>query len=311
MMREMAGLLEKPRDFWEIKDALGLDSRRIGELLWEGAWRGFFSADSFEPVRRGLAQGFGVPEMGAEGAVYGAFPSGSAQRVRRLPGALRNRWRSGPPVDGRWFSLVSDSGGLPEPDALEEEELNRERVRLLVRRWGILCRPLLEREAGPLGWAWLLPAMRRMELAGELITGRFFEGIPSLQFAAPDAPADMEAAEGERAIFWINAADPASPAGLDIQGLDGRLPARLSSNRLCFRGAELLAAAVRNGKELRLFIPVEDAGLSALLESFKGPLPRKLVIETVNDEPAARSVYAPFIKQAGFVADRGRLIFWG
>ncbi|MDR2483637.1 MAG: DEAD/DEAH box helicase, partial [Treponema sp.] len=37
MMREMAGLLEKPRDFWEIKDALGLDSRRIGELLWEGA----------------------------------------------------------------------------------------------------------------------------------------------------------------------------------------------------------------------------------------------------------------------------------
>ena len=312
-MGEMARLLEKPCDFWEIKDALGLDSRKIGELLWEGAWRGFFSADSFEPVRRGLARGFGVPEMGLEDVspAYTPFLSGSAHRARRIPGALRNRWRSGPPVEGRWFSLVSDDGGLPEPDALEEEALNRERVRLLVRRWGILCRPLLEREAGPLGWARLLPAMRRMELAGELIAGRFFAGIPSLQFAPPDALADMEAADGERGIFWINAADPASPAGLDIQGLDGRLPARVSSNRLCFRGAELLAAAVRNGKELRLFIPPEDAGLPALLESLKGPLLRKLVIETVNDGAAASSVYAPLIKQAGFVADRGRLVFWG
>jgi ATP-dependent Lhr-like helicase len=82
-----------------------------------------------------------------------------------------------------------------------------------------------------------------MELAGESVTGRFIEGIHSLQFAAPSVAGELEAAEAVSAVYWMNAADPASPSGLD--GLDKRLPPRTANARLCFRGAVLIAVSTK------------------------------------------------------------------
>jgi ATP-dependent Lhr-like helicase len=301
---------DRPRDFWEIKEALGTGSREAAEFLWAETWKGSLSADSWEPVRRGLETGFVPEETEAEKdrGIPAAYPFGR----RHIPRALREKWRGGPPVRGLWYSLIPDYS----PDPFEEEELRADRVRLLVKRWGILCRPLLEREQGEFLWASLLPAMRRMELAGELAAGRFFSGINSLQFAPPSIGRDIEAAEAVSGIYWINAADPASPAGIDAEGLDPRLPSRSSSGRLCFRGRELIAVSLKSGKEARIFTGPGDPGLPAIAAFFSFPKTRKVLpekkiaIETVNGKPAAASGYAEVFKAAGFIPDRGKLFLW-
>jgi ATP-dependent Lhr-like helicase len=305
----------RPRDFWEIREASGLSSRDCAARLWDEAWRGRLSADSFEPVRQGMEFGF-IPGDSGDfgGGVFAGTPQAYSpgQIRRRIPRALRDRWKTGAPVRGNWFSLEGES---PGGDPLEEEELSRDRIRLLLERWGILCRPLLEREAPPLYWSRLLPAMRRMELSGELVTGRFFSGINSLQFAAPHIVPELEKAEVLKDIYWMNAADPASTAGLDAEGLDPKLPSRSALSRLCFRGSELIALSNRSGREARIFTGPGDPNIPVIVDFFKAPrlrnvLPeKKLCIETINGKPAA-GAYAEAFKAAGFIPDRGKLFLW-
>jgi ATP-dependent Lhr-like helicase len=328
------------RDFWEIRDELvragliedaqGSGSRKAAELLWEAVWSSLISSDSFQAIRRGLEQGFNpqapVPQSVRQkfaGDIPGLSPRyapRSFRRSRSVPGALREKWREGAPVPGNWFSLSSEPENTPRiPDvfsALEETELNQDRIRLLLRRWGILAKPFFEREQPAFSWSALLPAMRRMELSGELVTGRFLEGIHSLQFASPSIAEELEAAEEVSAVYWMNAADPASPAGLAADCLDGRLPPRTTSARLCFRGADLIAVSTKNGGELEIFVPRDDKNCGEIIAFIKAPRtrachpPRKLVIETINGQNAAASPWADPLVAAGFTADRGRLLLW-
>jgi ATP-dependent Lhr-like helicase len=309
LLRKEPEFFNRPRDFWAIKEASGLDISACAKALWEEVWRGRLSSNSWEPVRRGLEEGFIPPEPGKTLPVHTGF------RGRRVPRILRERWRSGPPVRGAWFSLEAEDS-VPAPDPLEAEELNRDRVRLLLNRWGVLCRPLLERESPPFSWAGLLPSMRRMELAGELMAGRFFAGINSLQFASPKILEELEAAGDEKRIYWMNAADPASPAGLDIRDLDPRLPFRIPAARLCFRGPELIALTNRGGRDLKAFISPDDPGLPEALAFLKVPKTRavlgerKISLETVNGKSAPRSEYAEALKALGFIPDRNKMILW-
>jgi ATP-dependent Lhr-like helicase len=332
---------DRTRDFWEIKDQSGLNSKDCAEALWQAAWEGRLSSDSFEPIRRGIEHGF-VPknldnsELLIQGQNAVRSLQGGHRNPRRpqIPRALRDRWKSGAPVRGGWFSLavneplaetreMADSAvcdpTVCDPavfDPYDEELRNRDRVRLLLHRWGILCRPLLERESVPFTWSGLLPAMRRMELSGELVAGRFFAGINSLQFASPAIAHELENAESVEGIYWMNAADPASPAGLNIEGLDPRIPARLPSSRLYFWGEQLIAVTNKNGKEAHIFIAPDTTDIAALIELLKIPRTRKvhpekkLSVETINGVEASRSEYAQVFKEAGFVCDRGRLFLW-
>jgi ATP-dependent Lhr-like helicase len=311
-----SGYFDEARDFWAIKDWLGKDSAAVTEALWEEVWKGLLSADSFEPVRRGIPTGFGAKDPGLSLDAAGSNPITAPWGRRRVPQALRNRWKAGPPVIGSWFSLASsletDGAALPE-DSLDDEALNRDRVRLLAKRWGALARPLLEREEPALSWGRLLPAIRRLELAGELVAGRFFSGVDSLQFARPGIERELEAAEAETGIYWMNAADPASPAGLDVSGFDTRLPQRVSTTRLCFRGPELVAVSLRKGRELRVFIPPEDGELPnvlGFLTAGRSGGGKKILLETINGESASRSEYAGVLKALGFLPDRSFLTLW-
>jgi ATP-dependent Lhr-like helicase len=319
------GYFDIPRDFWEIKDRLGKDTLASIQELWGEVWKGLLSADTFEPVRRGIAGGFIPKALGQE--FEGDIPPGPAAlspwRRRRIPRALRDRWKAGPPVLGKWFSIALGENPpdlTGSPDSLDEETLNRDRVRLLLNRWGVLTRPLLEREEPALSWGRLLPTIRRLELAGELMAGRFFAGINSLQFAQADIDRELDAA-AEAGIYWMNAADPASPAGLGplvrgIPGLEERLPPRTAAARLCFRGPELIAVSGRKGREVKIFIPPDDADIPEALNflAFRrsgatGPL-KKILIESVNGKPAAQSEYAGALKALGFLPDRSYLVLW-
>jgi ATP-dependent Lhr-like helicase len=330
------GFFDRPRDFWEIKDEFGrlhpgMGSRECAEALWREVWQGRFSADSFEPVRRGLESGFTIHDEAEQNAARELAKAPYVPgRHPRLPKALRDRWRTGAPVRGGWFSLAMEmdegqsnsahnsrnAGASGSYNPLEAEQINRDRVRLLLERWGVLCRPLLEHEAHPFSWSRLLPAIRRMELAGELITGRFFAGINSPQFVSPLIARELERAESFGGMYWMNAADPASPAGLAVEGLDPRFPSRLASSRLYCRGTELIAVTNRNGKDIHLYIGPDDPGAGVLINLFTIPRIRKVLpehkvlVEHINGKNAAQSEYVSLFHAAGFVGDRGKLCYW-
>ena len=305
---------DRPRDFWEIKNAVDAakenDIRSCARSLWDEVWNGSLTSDSLDPIRRGIENGFipketSIPVLSGDPRPFGRQP--------RVPSALRNRWKSGAPIPGNWFSLIMEA---EEADPIAEDAINKDRVRLLLDRWGVLCRPLLERETDAFSWSKLLPAMRRMELAGELVAGRFFSGVNSLQFASVSIARELERAENFTGIYWMNAADPASLAGLEIDGLDYPLCARSVNNRLYYRGAGLIAVSAKNGKELKINIEARDPDMERLISLLKTPRARKvlpenkILVEKINGETAAKSVYAPRFQNQGFISDRGKLICW-
>ncbi|MDR2607797.1 MAG: DEAD/DEAH box helicase [Treponema sp.] len=314
----------RPRDFWEIKEASGLGLAECVEFIWKEVWNGRLSSGTWEALRKGIEQGFKAESSEEIPAVTKGFTNPAfsrAGRERRIPAALRQRWQNGSPLPGTWFSLDMDSF-TEDSDPAYEDQLNRERVRELLKRYGIIARPLLEAESPLLSWRNLLPSIRRMELAGEIIAGRFVSGIDSLQFALPSIIRELDEAQDAsfRDIYWMNAADPASPAGLKINFDDPayreNLPSRLPLSRLCFRGNKIAAVSKRNGKELEIFTGPDDPDIIKILEFIKMPHTRsihpekKILIETINGQSAALSPYKAALKSMNFLQDRGNLILW-
>ncbi len=281
--------------FWDLAAAR---SGQLADELWSLAWKGAVSNDSLQPVRRGLAGGFH-----AEPA---ALPGG-----RR--GVSRDRWQASRPSEGSWFRVERGDGA---GDALEEEEANRDRARQLLRRHGVVFRELLESELPLLGWARLFRTLRLMELSGEVAAGRFFDGVRGIQFALPAALRTLAAAAGpgfDEAVYWMNAADPASAAGVDVDALKAVLPQRLPTTHVVFHGARAALVSRRRGRDLEFRVPPDSPLVARLLQLVKAlaggessPL-SALRVETLNGEPAAASPYAPALLRFGFTADYKRL----
>jgi len=217
--------------------------------------------------------------------------------------AAFHRWESTRPMAGNWY-IVPDAG---EHDAMEEEELRHDRVRALLRRYGILFRELLERELPPLRWGGLFRTLRLMELSGEVLAGQFFEGVPGPQFASHEAFGMMNGGLPDDAIFWMNAADPAALCGVKLEAMKGSLPSRLAATSLCFHGSRPVLIARKNGAALEIDAPFDSPHLHRYLNMFKSILgrqfnaPQSVRIETINGTAAASSEYAPVLKDFGFV----------
>jgi len=275
-------------DFGTLQRSSQLTAGELSEELWRAAWQGRVSNDGFLALRRGIEARFELPRADPRQAP-------GLGRGRRAGGrAAFSRWQSALPFAGNWFLLkhpeVSD-------DPLEREERNRDRVRLLLDRYGILFRELLSREAPAFRWASLFRSLRLMELSGEVVAGCFFRDIPGLQFASHGALRRLQAGLPEDEVFWCNAADPASLCGVGLEALKPRLPRRVSGTHVVYRGGELVVTSQRNARQLWFRVPVGDPGLEEcfgflqhLLTRRFQPL-RQIVVETINDLPAVRSPY--------------------
>ncbi len=168
---------------------------------------------------------------------------------------------------------------------------------MLLQRYGVLFRELVVRELPPLKWARVFRSLRLMELSGEVLAGHFFTGGRGLQFISHTAFRQLRRGLPEDAIYWLSAADPASTAGVDIEGLKGELPARLGSNHLVYHGRQLVMVSKRRGRELELRCGVDHPHLEDYLGVLKVLLTREfqplssIDVETINGEPAASSPY--------------------
>lgn len=100
---------------------------------------------------------------------------------------------------GRWSLFRMEEAKDPDPEVA---------ARILLRRYGVIFRAVLERERLPVGWRDMHRALRLLELRGEVHGGRFVDGYAGEQFALPQAIRGLRAAA--EAVQWtqVVAADP-------------------------------------------------------------------------------------------------------
>ena len=195
---------------------------------------------------------------------------------------------------------------------MDADTLDRDRVRVLLDRYGVVFRELLEREIAPLKWSALFRTLRVMELSGEVIGGRFFEGVRGLQFIAKDALPLLDRRPDPPPVFFLNAKDPASLCGVKIEGLS--LPPRVQGTHLVYCGEDLVLVSKRNGKNLTFLREPDDPRLTDFLALFHMMLCRnehpaaRISIEKINDRRAWKSPYrAAFDQRFDTYADFGSL----
>ena len=277
------------------------ESPTITEALWEAAWQGRVTNDTFTVVRDGIDHDFrprSLREMRSESASGG-------RRRRRFA-----RWQKSRALAGRWLALEAETEEALDP--LEEEERNKERARLLLARYGVVFRELLSRERPAFRWSRLFRALRLLELSGEIVAGHFFEGVPGLQFATPSAVRRIREGLPEDLIYWMNAIDPASPSGTGLEGFREEVPHRIPSSHMVFHGSRMVLVSEASGKRLDFRVPPDDPSLPAYLEFLTVALgrrvnPRRSVeVEKINDEPAARSAYLGLLKEQFQVSGTAR-----
>lgn len=274
--------------FFDIANHTGLASEAVSRAIWEQAWEGRLTSDTFLVIREGILNRF-TPEKPI-----------SAKKGRR---GQFNRWKTSRPMSGNWYAI----GGNTQPaDPMEQAEIWKDRARQLFQRYGVIFRELLAKEMTSLGWSAMLPTLRLMELSGEIISGQFFKGIPGLQFASHDAFRKLQKGFPEDAVYWMNAIDPASVCGmrLPVPGVD--LPPRLVTTHLVFHGRRLVLISRSSGKYVTISVPPDDHQLTKYLNCFQVLLTRNfnparsILVETINDEPAQGSPYAELFVKFGF-----------
>jgi ATP-dependent Lhr-like helicase len=115
----------------------------------------------------------------------------------------------------------------------------------LLRRYGVVCWQLLEREPSWLPrWRELLRTFHRLEGRGEVRGGRFVNGLSGEQFALPEAiPVLRETRKRpvNGTLVCVSGADPLNLVGTILPG--DKIPA-LAGNRIVFRDGVPIATLI-------------------------------------------------------------------
>jgi ATP-dependent Lhr-like helicase len=206
----------------------------VEEGLWELVAAGLVTADGFDNLRALMDP----RRRRAEGRERSRRPRHSAGRwalLRQAAGHQRSAVSSDPAtlVTSR---VTPNASRSIEPVA-----------RQLLRRYGVVFRDLLGREALALSWRDLLVQYRRMELQGEIRGGRFVSGFTGEQFALPEAVESLRAVRKwiESGVashdIKLSASDPLNLAGVILPG--PRVPA-VPSNFVVFRDGTVVRAVL-------------------------------------------------------------------
>jgi ATP-dependent Lhr-like helicase len=158
---------------------------------------------------------------------------------------------------GRWFVVNADPAPAVEAVAWT-----------LLRRYGVIFRRLLAREATSVTWRELVHVYRRLEARGEIRGGRFVAGLSGEQYALPDAVErlrEVRRTTADDRLVTISAADPLNLTGIVTSG--DRLRT-VAANRIVYlRGVPVSAM---EGDMLRVLAPVEATRAAAVAEAAAG-----------------------------------------
>jgi ATP-dependent Lhr-like helicase len=137
---------------------------------------------------------------------------------------------------GRWSALRADADGDGRENAVDAQAWS------LLRRYGVVFRRLLTREANAAPWRELTRVYRRLEARGEIRGGRFVSGMSGEQFALAEAVDRLRAVRrtpADGTLTTVSTADPLNLAGIVTSGDRIRASA---TGRLVYRDGVPVAA---------------------------------------------------------------------
>jgi ATP-dependent helicase Lhr and Lhr-like helicase len=241
--------------FSEIVRDTGLLPSRVEQALGELAAQGWVTADSFEGLRALL-----IPSEKRA-------PFADVERKRRHKTVTSIEFA------GRWSLLRSKPGPAPGPQLVggapeksgspstggspalsngpAREEAVENYAQVLLRRYGVVFRRLLDKEASRVSWYELGRVYRRQEARGEIRGGHFVGGVSGEQFALSEAIGLLRSLRKTKPLgemLAISAADPLNLAGILTPGR--RVPA-IATNRVLLRDG-LPIAALEAGQIIRM-----------------------------------------------------------
>ena len=188
--------------FDELLDAAHLLETELEDALAELVARGQAGCDSFSGLRALLLPAAKKPA---------GYMRRGGRRASLTGIADAGRWS----LIGR--SRVGATGGSP----LQNDDIEHI-ARVLLRRYGVVCWRLLEREAPWLPpWRELLREYQRLEARGEIRGGRFLGGVVGQQFALPEAVAALRSVRKrahDGAMIAVSASDPLNLLGGILAG---------------------------------------------------------------------------------------------
>ena len=267
--------------------------------LWDLAWRGLVTNDTFHALR--------------------AFTQPSPRQRRRGPAApFRSRRLTPPTAEGRW--------GLVEFGAAARPSTTRWAAAIaqqLLNRHGVMTREAVTIENLPGGFSAVYDVLKAMEEAGRIRRGYFVGGLGATQFALPAAVDLLRSVRDDPEVpqtVCLAATDPANPYGAILKW-PSRPDAPASSREK--RGAtrsvgagvilvngHLAAYVGRADRQFLTFLPEDEParGLFAReiarglfsLATAEGDRAGMLISE-IDETEATRHPLAPFLVEAGFV----------
>ncbi|MGE5361838.1 MAG: hypothetical protein ACM3NQ_22705, partial [Bacteroidales bacterium] len=280
------------------------------DTLWDLAWRGIVTNDTFHPLR--------------------AFTQPPARRSRRDLAAVRHGFRSRrltpPTAEGRW-SLVESRLGTAGTTTERATALAWQ----LLNRHGVLTREAMTIENIPGGFSAVYAVLKALEEAGRIRRGYFVANLGATQFALPAAVDLLRSLRDEPdtpQTVYLAATDPANPYGAVLRwpsatndvstiehradgaaaGDERRATRSVGAGVILVNGA-LAAYMPRADRSLLVFLPDAEPARSMMAEEVARTLfalatggsdrPGMLIGE-INAVAAVAHPLAPFLVRAGF-----------
>lgn len=295
-----------------------LSDQEVVTALWDLAWAGRITGDTFAPVRALIAGGHTAHRQVARA------PRARAPRLSRLgrshgtglmgsPGLAGGRYgtqgaATPPTAAGRWSAL-------PEPE-LDPTIHARATAELLLDRYGVVTRGSVMAEQILGGFGLMYKVLARLEEAGRCRRGYFIEHLGAAQFAVPATvdrlrsySEDTQLAKAEPVALALAATDPANPYGAALpwpaqqdDAGTGQRPGRKAGALVVLVDGALVLYVERGGKTLLAFSD-DEAVLAAAGAALVGVVTRgavdKLIMEKVNGHGILDTPVAAALSSAG------------
>jgi len=287
-------------DFSRLQRRSTLSPSDLSQMIWGAVWQGKVVNDTALALRKGIENRFTVPAHVPENKnLISGQPRTGGQRRRHGARGRISKWKPALPFAGYWRSIQPEN---VDADLLEAAERTKERIRVLLDRYGIIFRELLVREQKEFQWGRLFRSLRLMELSGEIVSGYFFVDIPGPQFMSHKGFQILQRLSPGSEVYWLNAQDPASLCGIALKRIKDGLPPRHSGTHLVYRGDRLVLVSRRNGGELTFHVAASDPDIQSYLGVLRHLISRQfqprrqITVEVINDQPAAKSPFVDALK---------------
>jgi len=216
--------------FSDLRSDVGMLAYEVEQALGELVAQGLVTCDTFSGLR--------VLVMPAE---------------RRKKLARRAQDGLGFDGAGRWTLMRPSRLAAVSAGALADPTVEHI-ARVLLQRYGVVFRAVLEKEENLPPWRELHYVYRRLEARGEVRGGRFVSGFSGEQFALPEAAGALRAAANATGIerVSVSAVDPLNLVGVLTPG--EKVP-RLQGNRILFENG--VPIVIQSAGELQFLREVD------------------------------------------------------